>query len=250
MNYFLRKSIRDSSNRAESIPYSSMKKVRLKKGLITHSLENVSKDIFSKYSGLITQLIEKSSGVYALYDEQELYYVGRATQLKNRVKQHLYDRHGASWTHFSLYLIRNDDHIGEIESLLVRIAHPKGNAVKPKGKDDRRLRKLLESMIRQQHRLEIDGLFGRKAKRTGSKPGRAENLKGLVSKRTALYRTYHGREYKAHLSPLGFISYKGKRYETPTAAAKAIVKRAAVNGWHFWYITNGRGEWVKLRDMR
>ena len=102
--------------------------------LVINKLEMVSKDIFRQYFDLITKLIGDSPGVYALYDDNQVYYVGKSTDLRNRVKHHLRDRHGASWTHFSLYLARKEFHIHEIESLIVRISNPKGNRVIPKGK--------------------------------------------------------------------------------------------------------------------
>jgi len=37
---------------------------------------------------------------------------------------------------------------------------------------------------------------------------------------------------------------------TPTAAAKAIVKRSAVNDWKFWYTKDMNGEWIRLSDFR
>ncbi|MGE0771695.1 MAG: GIY-YIG nuclease family protein [Cyclobacteriaceae bacterium] len=99
---------------------------------------------------IITELIGDSSGIYALYDENELYYVGRARELKQRVKHHLKDRHDSQWTHFSLYLVKRNDHIGDIESLLIRVAAPVGNRAKPKGRDSRlmlsKLRKLGKSI--------------------------------------------------------------------------------------------------------
>lgn len=226
----------------------NMKIKKSPRGLVTQSLEHISKEIFSKYASLITQLIEKSSGVYALYDESELYYVGRATQLRRRVKQHLKDRHDASWTHFSIYLVSHDNHIGEIESLLIRIANPKGNSVKPKGKDSRKLHKQLEALIKQKHKEELGALFSKTIKKKIITGNRSRELKGMVEKRTPIYRTYKGKEYKAILTRAGSILYNGKKYETPTPVAKAIVKRGAVNGWRFWYIKNKSNEWVRLED--
>ncbi len=227
-----------------------MKKNRLSSGLVTQSLEHISKDIFSKYTSLITQLIEKSSGVYALYDETQLYYVGRATQLRNRVKQHLRDRHDASWTHFSLYLVSNDDHIGEIESLLIRIANPKGNTIKPKGLDSRKLHKQLEGLIKLKHKEELSSLFSKKTKENKKTETHAQSkeLRGMVQRRTPIYKTYKGKEYKAILNPSGTITFKKKIYSSPTAAAKAVVKIRTVNGWTFWYIRNKAGEWVRLKN--
>ena len=224
-----------------------MKTTRLTSGLVTQSLEHISKDVFSKYASIITELVERSSGVYALYDEDELYYVGRATELRRRVKQHLKDRHDASWTHFSIYFIRNADHIGEIESLLVRIANPKGNAVKPRGKDSREMRKKLKVMIRQKHREELAGLFLKQPVKLKHDDGK-RMLKGMVDKRTAIYRTYKGKEFKAILTPAGKIVFNGNKFDTPTSAAKKITRSAPVNGWYFWYIRNDDNEWVKLAN--
>src|SRR2546425_712507 len=81
--------------------------------LVIHKLEKVSKGVFRQYYGAITELIGHSPGVYALYDGDELYYVGKSTELRSRVKQHLRDGHLASWTHFSLFLVRKAEHIQE-----------------------------------------------------------------------------------------------------------------------------------------
>jgi hypothetical protein len=226
-----------------------MKKLKHLDGLVTQSLEHISKEIFSKYSSLITQLVEKSSGVYALYDEGELYYVGRATQLRTRVKQHLKDKHMAGWTHFSVYLVGNNEHIGDIESLLVRIANPKGNAVKPKGKDSRKMQKQLEFLIKQKHKDELDSLFSSRANRSKKNKVKNRETNGLVDKRTPIYRTYKGKDYKAILTPNGTIIYKGKKYDTPTGAGKAVAKRM-VNGWYFWFIKDRNNNWVKLTDYK
>src|ERR1051325_4978333 len=99
--------------------------------LVISRIEKVSKEAFRQYFTEVTELIGNSPGIYALYDGNDLYYVGKSTELRKRVKQHLRDRHLASWTHFSLYLVRRVEHISEIESLLVRIASPKGNRVIP-----------------------------------------------------------------------------------------------------------------------
>ncbi|GAH92224.1 unnamed protein product, partial [marine sediment metagenome] len=55
-------------------------------------MENVSKLVFKKHYNLITELIGNSPGVYALYDDRDLYYVGKSTDLRKRVRHHLRDR--------------------------------------------------------------------------------------------------------------------------------------------------------------
>ena len=224
--------------------------------LVVNRLENVSKDIFRKYYDLITELVGDSPGIYALYDGSDLYYVGKSTELRKRVRHHLKDRHLASWTHFSLYLARREEHIHEIESLLVRIANPKGNRVIPRGRSTGALVKLLKKSIQGKQKQELQEMFGDKhaaGRRSvaGVTGGKLPPLVGLVTKRTKLYRTYNGREYSASINPQGVINYQGKKYNSATAAAKAVVKRkGAINGRHFWYIRNANGDWVRLRDYR
>ena len=136
--------------------------------LVIDRVENVSKDVFQEYYEQITELIGNSPGIYALYDGADLYYVGKSTDLRKRVKIHLKDRHLASWTHFSLYLVREAEHIHEIESLLVRIANPKGNRVIPKGRSNGLLAKDLRRLIEVKQKQVLQALFA--PKRAAQKP--------------------------------------------------------------------------------
>ena len=111
------------------------KKAKKKKKHTAHAivsgyLEKVNASIFDKFRTEITDLTKGHQGIYALYRKNKLYYVGLATNLRNRIKHHLNDRHKGKWTHFSLYIIHREDHIKELESLVLRIAYPDGNAVR------------------------------------------------------------------------------------------------------------------------
>lgn len=226
-------------------------KAKMNKGIFKESLENISKKLFSEHAEIILELIGDSSGIYALYDDNELYYVGRASNLKRRINQHLKDRHDSQWTHFSLFLIKRDDYIGDIESLLIRIAEPVGNRVKPRGRDSKQMVKKLKSLLDKKHRDNVRELIAGRTTRISKikKKGRRE-IKGLVQKRTPIYKTYKGIEHKAILTPAGTIIYKNKKYNSPTEAAMQVVDRKAVNGWYFWMIKNGKGEWVRLGEYR
>lgn len=218
--------------------------------LLTESLGKTSREIFRRYSDTITDLIGNSTGIYALYDGPELYYVGKAIDLRRRVKQHLKDRHFASWTHFSLYLVRREEQIPEIESLIIRIANPKGNRAIPSRNEGKLLLKKLRTLVKNKQKDEIDMLFGDKKKRVRTRMGKgSKSLQGLVKSKHRLYRTYKGKEYMAVLLPSGKIKFKGRSFDTATAAAKSIVDRSTVNGWHFWYIKDSKGEWVRLSDF-
>jgi hypothetical protein len=234
---------------------SAKTRARKPRDLLSNRLEKISKDVFKQYFSLITQLVSDSPGIYALYDGDELYYVGKSTELRMRVRHHLRDRHLASWTHFSLYLVRREEHIHEMESLLVRIANPKGNRVVPHGKSRGALVKALKRLIKQRQKEELSALLGSKPKktkwRTGKHGNHPDSLVGLVSKRATLFRQYKGRDYTAKLSPKGTIAFKGKKYTSPTGAARAVIgANRAVSGWVFWYIKDTEGNWIRLEDYK
>ena len=226
----------------------------MKKQLIIHRLENLSKGWFKNHYELITKLIGKHPGIYALYDDKELYYVGKSVDLRGRVKHHLQDRHGGMWTHFSLFLLSSDRYIDQLESLVVRIVNPRGNRCKPRGDMGNTLIKQLEAMLDKKHKQEKRELFDSSRSMRRSTRIRAssekKSLKHLVTKHTPIYRTYKGREYKAILTGGGRIKIGNKVFTTPMAAAKTIIDRRAVNGWKFWYIKDLNGEWVKLSDYK
>ena len=127
------------------------------KSIIEGYLEKVSAGLLDKYQKTITEEIRGKQGIYALYRNENLYYVGLAGDLRRRVKQHLKDRHQGKWTHFSLYIIRQDDHIKELESLLLRIAYPKGNSTKGKLPDAADLKPRLQTLVKKHLKDEYDG---------------------------------------------------------------------------------------------
>jgi len=75
----------------------------------------------------------KGRGIYALYDNFGLYYVGLTTfSLHSRIRVHTRDRHRKKWNRFSWYQIPNLKYVKDVETALLRILHPKGNKVKGK----------------------------------------------------------------------------------------------------------------------
>ena len=75
----------------------------------------------------------KGSGIYALYDNHGLYYVGLTTSsLRTRIKKHTRNRHKGKWNRFSWYQIPNLKYTKDMESAILRIINPKGNKVKGK----------------------------------------------------------------------------------------------------------------------
>ena len=224
------------------------------KKLVIQHLENVSWEILEQYPQIIKEMIHGKSGVYALYRQGKLYYVGLATNLRNRLTRHLKDRHHGAWDRFSVYLTAHDNIIKELESLILRIAHPTGNKTGGKFTASGNLRSSLNQKIKSHdanRRVELIGgkVKIRKLKEKASKTQGSKSLVGIVNRRITLKANYKGKVYKATLRKDGKIGFNGKQYPSPSAAGKAVVKRAC-NGWWFWRYKNERGEWVRLREMR
>ena len=107
------------------------KKKRTRRGqLVCQHLENVSRKALETYQPIIREYVRGKHGVYALYRKNHLYYVGLASNLINRLKMHLKDRHANTWDRFSVYLTKGDRHLKELETLAIRISSPKGNQMK------------------------------------------------------------------------------------------------------------------------
>lgn len=105
-----------------------MKHARRKSsGLVIEHLEGISRNAIKRYPEIVMEFAWKKSGVYALYKGRDLYYVGLAKNLRSRLRGHLRDRHAEAWDRFNVYLTQGDEHLKELESLVLRIASPKGN---------------------------------------------------------------------------------------------------------------------------
>lgn len=225
--------------------------------ILTQKLEGISKKIFERYKRQVIQYIGNKPGVYALYDEKELYYVGRASDLAKRVDQHLKDQHSALWTHFSVYLTKKMQYVHDIEAVIISIAKPKGNKlIKHEFGKERKLKDFLRKAIKESHQEELKELGLGKKGRVGSqkKNKHRPNLKNYFEKNKPLMKTYKGKVHRALLLKSGKIKYKNKLYNAPTSAAKAVMSKyyspgSAINGWTFWFIKNSENNWVKLSDL-
>ncbi|MGD9875000.1 MAG: DUF2924 domain-containing protein [Kiritimatiellia bacterium] len=231
------------------------------KKLVLGYLENVSSKVFSDFPKEITSLVNNRHGVYALYKGDHLYYVGLATNLKSRVKHHLQDRHAGKWDSFRLYLIHKTDHIKELESLILRIADPKGNRVKGRMPHAENMMPRLRAHIKERQIDDLSSVLNltRKNKKAparkirGKKPaktaGRQPTLAPYVTKGFELRKVYKGKTYKAFVLADGTVRYDGKIYTSPSHAAVAVTKLSR-NGWSFWRFKNASGQWVKLNTLR
>ena len=132
-----------------------MKKKVNRSMILTQKLESISKKIFERYKKIIIQYIGNKPGVYALYDEKELYYVGRASDLATRVNNHLKDQHFALWTHFSVYFTKKAQYANDIEAVIISIAQPKGNERRPRLGKEKKLKDFIRTAIKESHQEEL-----------------------------------------------------------------------------------------------
>lgn len=228
---------------------------RAKAGLVTEYIEHVSGLMFEEpYRAEVAKLIRGHAGVYALYKRDKLYYVGLATNLMSRVKQHLKDRHARKWETFSVYLTRDGASIKGMESLLLRIVDPSGNRVKgrlPGAKDQKRAlnRAMTEADSNRRASLLGGNYVRNRMKRKTNKATGTKILDGLVSRRMQLRGERGETRYTATLRKDGQISYGGELFASPSMAGRAALGRN-VNGWVFWKYRDGKKGWVLLNTLR
>lgn len=222
--------------------------------LVAGHLENISGDVLAMYPEVIKKLIRGQSGIYALYRNESLYYVGLATNLMARLKTHLKDRHKQKWDRFSVYLTLHDEHMKELESLLLRIADPRGNKVRGKFNGSDNLRLQLKSLIKETNQARVTRLIGGgSAKSKVEKKAKSANgkraLAGIFERSIPLRGWHRGYEYRALLRKDGTIRYASEQFGSPSAAASAAAGRR-MHGWWFWHYKTTSGEWARLRTLK
>lgn len=232
---------------------------RRSRNLVLGYVERISSSVFSDFPRELTDLVGATHGVYALYKGDRLYYVGLATNLRNRIKGHLGDRHKGKWDRFSLYLVRKADHVRELESLILRVADPTGNATRgrlPRAED---LLTALDVNIRDVQEKQRRKLLGtkrpspamnRKVGRRQPSPTREPALAPYVTKRFKIRMEHEGRRIEARVRSDGTINYHGATYTSPSIAGARARGRKTLNGWKAWKYRNEQGEWVYIDELR
>jgi hypothetical protein len=212
----------------------------------------VSRDLLEQYPDVVRQFIGRNAGIYALYRKKRLQYVGLASKLSGRLKAHLRDRHSNAWDRFSIYLTIKDQHLKEIECLLLQIAKPRGNKVGGKPIGSRDMRRRIQMAIRQKQNQTVAELFGRRARdedtRTRLEPEDFSRLLRLLPRGARLRGVLNGKVYRGRVRADGRIRYDGALFDSLSSAARAALRRRA-NGWHFWRVERGRGNWVRLQNI-
>lgn len=237
---------------------------RSERQLVVQYVEKISRKLLERYPIIVREFARRQHGIYALYKGNKLCYVGLASNLRNRLRSHLRDRHGGTWDRFSMYLTLSDEHLRELESLVLCIASPKGNVVTGKFKKAKNLKRILKRKIREMQRLEQMDLLGEDIELPIRKneDGEASDLGVLApytAKRFHIQFIYIGRKYIAHVRRNGLITFdrnsaeyqrfRGKRYKSPSGAGRAVTG-SPCDGWMNWKYRNDKGEWVPLDNLR
>jgi len=229
-----------------------------RKPLVTQHLEKISRDALEKYQQIVKGFVRSRQGVYALYRGDKLYYVGLASNLRNRLRHHLKDRHGQAWDRFSVYLTIGDGHLKELESLILRITKPSGNKMAGKFAKSEELKWRFRRAVRDMHRRLEDEMIGRVLptekvkviKPDGKEVGTIPVLSRYKNFPKILRGKYKGKSRWAHVRKDGSIIFRGQRYLSPSKAGAVAIGKGACNGWYFWYYERSPGDWVRLDMLR
>ena len=100
----------------------------------------------------LKEIMRHNAGIYALYRNEKLYYVGLTKNLFGRLRRHLEDRHTGKWDSFIIFKIQKVDYLKDIETLIHHIADAPGNRVKGKVPKDANINRLLHEVLREQER--------------------------------------------------------------------------------------------------
>ena len=212
--------------------------------LVCQHLEDISRDALKKHQKVIKQYVRRRNGVYALYRKGKLYYVGLAKNLRSRLKSHLHDRHGSSWDRFSVYLTIGQQHLRELESLILRIVQPKGNKQKGKLPKSEDIHRRFFRDIKEYMAYELALLAGKKAKQPAS------HERGTKLRRMKLRAWFKGKKLRAQLLKGGRVRFASKVYDSLATAAAKACKRRTCNGWTFWKYQRAPGDWVTVDHLR
>jgi hypothetical protein len=103
-----------------------------KGALVKGYLERKDRKGFELLLPRYKEVIGDSSGIYSLYKGDKLYYVGIAQNLLSRVEGHTKDKHKHRWDKVSFFVIDKHRYSKDIETVILRIAEPKGNGTRGK----------------------------------------------------------------------------------------------------------------------
>ena len=192
--------------------------------MIIYKLQKASVDILMEYEKVLIDKIGDKGGVYILHKGNKIYYVGKAVRLKRRIKQHFTDHHKDHWNAFSVYVVSNNKFIPELERLLISLLKPSGNSLLYE-REVKKSENELKREIRDLQNEYLNDLFPK-----------ADKSQKRRKKKSIRYfkRLYNGKKYCAMLLRDGSVKLNGRKYNSLSAAAKAVTKQKSISGPSFW----------------
>jgi predicted GIY-YIG superfamily endonuclease len=173
-------------------------------------------------------------GLYVLFKERKLRYVGLATDdLERRLLDHMQDRLSNAWDSFSAYCLTDAaaPYLHDLEAAFHRVSAPKKNRQKGRFVD-------AEDVS-----IAVLRSHGAGSLHPFLKSGRLE-----VG--ATLRMQWRRSSYVATVSADGHILYDGKLYTSPSAAGKSVTRGIDVDGWVHWRYEASRGVWHQLTRLR
>jgi hypothetical protein len=208
--------------------------------LVLEYLEDLSGEILEQAS-VVENFIANRPGIYALYRHGSLYYVGLATNLRTRLKQHQKDRHQSKWDRFSVYITSSDQHLKDLESLLLRVTKkPHGNQQSGKFQAAMNRASALKQLFKSHQNKKLNEVFNIQDK---TKSGAS-----IVPSRSGPFalRGYHkGETIKALLKKNAVVKVGTLEFTSLSAAASHVTGHPT-NGRWFWHIKVD-DEWVRMK---
>ena len=260
-----------------------MKTIQNRLPILKGKLEKAPNTLFTdkRYKEIRKSEFGNKCGVYALYNKKgRLYYVGRASNMKSRLYNHLQNQHSKKWHYFSVYFTNSEPQARELESIIISIEKPKGNSHNPKLKTldknmRRRIEKNMKIVDRESRQFGTVDVKSRSKKESQKQLNRVKSLKANDNKKSGLHittqrklkagnksfslvnlfgtdkplkATHKKQEYKAMLLTSGKVLYKGKEYSL--SGAGKVATGLETNGWTFWQIQDHKNRWVTLSTLR
>lgn len=96
----------------------------------------------------LRRLMRGYAGIYALYKNSALYYVGLTKNLFGRLREHLKDRHAQRWDRFVIFRIKRVKYLKDIETLLTHVVQTRGNRVRGHVPKDADINRVLRVILR------------------------------------------------------------------------------------------------------
>ncbi len=104
------------------------------------------------FTSRLKEIMRGYAGIYALYRNTRLYYVGLTTNLLGRIKWHRKDRHAGKWDHFIIFRIQRVRYLKDMETLIHHLVEVPGGRVKGKVPRDADLNRVLKEVLREEER--------------------------------------------------------------------------------------------------